>query len=69
MEVHEDFESGFERDESNHDPFEAHAVPMLFLLGLRPFGFFERIEPRVVMVDPIAKKLEPSFRDFVIHDS
>jgi hypothetical protein len=62
MEVHEDFECGFERDKSDHDPFELMAVAPL----LRAFKRFDALS---VMVKTVVNQLESLVNQIVIHDA
>lgn len=62
MEIHEDFEHGFERNKQDHDPFESSAVPLM----LRAF---QRIEALAVMGEPVVDQLEMLVNQFVIHGS
>lgn len=62
MEIHEDFERGFERHQQDHDPFELMAVaPLLCAL--------QRFEALAVMLEPIVYELEPLIDKLVIHDA
>lgn len=62
MEVHEDFECGFERDESYHDPFELMAVAPLLCA-------FKRFDALAVMLQAVVNQLESLVDQIVIHDA